>query len=285
MKEKWRVEGKKIVITGASRGIGRAIVEELALNGAELMFTSRNQKNADRTAEEIKKKHTKNINSAKLHAAVCDVKDYTSVQALMAEAIHKMGGIDVWINNAGVSEPFNKIIDQSPQEWYEPIEVNLKGSFHSCKAVIPFFLKQGHGKIINMAGSGANNEKRNTACLSGYACSKAAIRRLTDTLAEEYQGRNIEFMLLNPGMVRTEILGTAHPTPELAKRLDRFLTVQDIFAQHPSVAAKAALKLCSDWSNGKNGHYETVFSKWKARQLLLTYPFRKWRGTIDRTIY
>jgi len=99
------------------------------------------------------------------------------------------------------------------------------------------------------------------------------------------QKTGVEIMLLNPGLVRTEILGLRQPTEELQKRAKGFEIVRDIFAQSPTVAAEIAVKLASEWSNGKSGIYLSALSKWRAQQLLWSYPIRRWLGKIDKTEY
>ncbi|MCS7014163.1 MAG: SDR family oxidoreductase [Chloroherpetonaceae bacterium] len=273
-----RLEGKVAVITGSTKGIGKAIAQKFLEEGACVVVSSRSQTNLDAALQAL--------SSPNARGKVCDVSKYSDVEALLAFALKEFGKLDVWINNAGVAEPYRKIVDAPLEAWYEPIEINLKGTYHGCRAVLPYFLAQRRGKIINMAGAGSSEKKfDSTACISGYAASKAAIKRLTFSLAEEYQGLGIEIMLLNPGMVRTEILGTRNPTPEMQKRLERFLKVQDIFAQPPSVAAELAVKMASSWSDGKNGLFLSALDANRARQLLLTYPFRRAFGKIDRQEY
>jgi NAD(P)-dependent dehydrogenase (short-subunit alcohol dehydrogenase family) len=273
-----RLEGKVAVITGSTKGIGKAIAQKFLEEGAQVVISSRSQSNLQEAL--------KVLQSPNVRGKTCNVACYGEVEELLKFALEQFGKLDVWINNAGVAEPYRKIVDAPPEAWYEPIEVNLKGTYHGCRAALTYFLKQGHGKIINMAGAGSSEKKfDSTACISAYAATKAAIKRLTFSLAEEYKDTGIEIMLLNPGMVRTEILGTRHPTPEMQKRLERFRTIQDIFAQPPSVAAELATKMASQWSDGKTGLFLSALSPSRARVLLLTYPFRKWLGKIDREEY
>lgn len=270
-----RLEGKVAVITGSTKGIGKAIAQKFLQEGARVVISSRKQANLDAALA--------SLCSSNARGKTCDVSKYDEVEGLVEFALKEFGKLDVWINNAGVAEPYQKIVDAPLEAWYEPIEINLKGTYHGCRAALSRFLKQGRGKIINMAGAGSSEKKfDSTACVSGYAATKAAIKRLTFSLAEEYKDAGIEIMLLNPGMVRTEILGTRNPTPEMQKRLDRFLVIQDIFAQPPSVAAELATKMASDWSDGKTGLFLSALSPSRARLLLFTYPFRKWFGKINR---
>ncbi len=273
-----RLEGKVAVITGSTKGIGKAIAQKFLEEGAQVVISSRRQSNLQEAL--------KALQSPNVRGKACNVACYSEVEELLKFALEQFGKLDVWINNAGVAEPYRKIVDAPLEAWYEPIEVNLKGTYHGCRVALTYFLKQGHGKIINMAGAGSSEKKfDNTACISAYAATKAAIKRLTFSLAEEYKDTGIEIMLLNPGMVRTEILGMRHPTPEMQKRLERFRTIQDIFAQPPSVAAELATKMASQWSDGKTGLFLSALSPSRARVLLLTYPFRKWFGKINREEY
>ncbi len=239
------------------------------------MISSRSQENIARALSEF--------NSPNVAGKVCDVSRYSEVESLIDFAIERFGALDILVNNAGVAEPFARIINAPLEAWYAPIETNLKGTYHGCRAVLPYFLKRGKGKIINMAGAGTG--RFNTPYISGYGSSKAAIYRLTMSLSEEYKGTGVDIMLLNPGMVRTEILGLHAPSPELQKRLQTFEKVIDIFGQPPSVAAGLAVKLASTWSDGKTKVFLSALSRPRSQWLLLTYPFRKFFGKIDRTDY
>lgn len=267
--------GKIAIVTGSTRGIGKAIAKRFLDEGAKVVISSRHSAHIDKTLAEF--------DSPNAAGKACDVSDYRQVEALIEFAIERFGALDILVNNAGVAEPFERIINAPLEAWYAPIETNLKGTYHGCRAVLPYFLKRGKGKIINMAGAGAG--RFNTPFISGYGSSKAAIYRLTMSLSEEYAGTGVDIMLLNPGIVRTEILGLRSPSPELSKRMQAFEKVLDIFAQPPSVAATLAVKLASSWSDGKTKVFLSALSRPRSQWLLLSYPFRKFFGKIDRTAY
>ncbi len=270
-----RLDGKVAIITGSTKGIGKAIAKRFLEEGAKVVISSRSFSNVERVLSEF--------NSPNVAGKPCDVSQYSEVESLVQFAIERFGALDILVNNAGVAEPFARIVDAPLEAWYAPIETNLKGTYHGCRAVLPYFLKRGKGKIINMAGAGT--ERFNTPYISGYGSSKAAIYRLTMSLSEEYKDTGVDIMLLNPGMVRTDLLGLHTPSPELQKRLKLFEKVLDIFSQPPSVAAELAVKLASDWSDGKTQVFLSALSRPRSQWLLLTYPFRKFFGKIDRTNY
>jgi glucose 1-dehydrogenase len=272
-----RLKDKVAVVTGSTKGIGKAIAEKFCSEGATVVISSRSEAKVKEVESAFRQKNYT------VKGIACDVANEASVNALASETVKAFGKIDIWLNNAGVADPFARITEKPFEAWYAPIETNVKGTFFCCRAALGVMLPQGHGKIINMAGAGV--ESYNTPFISGYGSSKAAIWRFTKSIAEEYKDMGIDIVLLNPGLVRTEILSTQFTNPELMKRLKTFDTVRDIFGQPPSVAAELAVKLAGSWSDGKAGTYLNALNKWRSYKLLATYPFRKWRGTIDRTEY
>ncbi|NTV45080.1 MAG: SDR family oxidoreductase [Chlorobiales bacterium] len=269
-----KLQGKVVIITGSTKGIGKAIAKRFVDEGAKVVITSSSQRNVDNAVKEFPGQNA--------FGMACDVTNYDDVEKLISETVKRFGHLDVIINNAGVAEPFRRIVDAPLEDWYKPIDINIKGSYHCCRAALKYFLTQGKGKVINMAGAGTTT---NTPYFSGYGSSKAALYRMTMALSEEYKGTGIEVMLLNPGLVRTEILSVDRPTLDLQKRMETFSKVMDMFAQPPSVAAGLAVKLAGSWSDGKPGVYLNALSKTRARKLLITYPFKKMLNKIDRTVY
>lgn len=276
LKNMGKLENKVAIITGSTKGIGKTIAKRFLEEGAKVVITSSNQQNVDNAMSEFA--------SDKIFGLACNVVNYEEVEHLIEQTVAKFGALDIMINNAGVAEPFKRIVDADLDAWYKPIDVNIKGTYHGCRAALKYFLDQNRqGKIINLAGAGIL--KNNTPYFSAYGSSKAAIYRMTFALAEEYKNTGIDVMLMNPGLVRTEILSVHNPTPELQKRMDVFDKIQDIFSQSPMVAANLTVKMCSDWGNGKNGKFYDAFSSTKKRLLLFSYPFRKLFNKIDRTAY
>ncbi|HHE32677.1 MAG TPA: SDR family oxidoreductase, partial [Chlorobaculum parvum] len=165
------------------------------------------------------------------------------------------------------------------------IDINLKGTYHGSRAAARYFLSSCRpGKIINMAGSGTDKGS-NTPFISAYGSTKSAIARFTFAMAEEYRKTALSIMLLHPGLVRTEINHPAERTPELEKQLKTFNTILDIFAQSTELAARLDVKMAYSWSDGKTGQYLSALDGKRKKMMLLSYPFRKLTGRIDRKLY
>lgn len=270
-----RLQGKVAIITGSTKGIGRAIAHAFVREGARVVITSSSEANV-RAAEAA-------FPPGSVLGRVCDVTVPDEVESLIGAAVERFGGLDCFINNAGISEPFGSLLDTPTELWDRVIDTNIKGTRNGTRAAIAWFLQHNsRGKVINMAGSGTDKGS-NTPWISAYGSTKAAIARFTFAVAAEYRQAGISVMLLHPGLVRTAMVSTEEPTPELRRQLDTFNTILDIFAQPPSVAARLAVKMASSWSDGKSGIYLSALGSATKKRLLLTFPFRKLFNKIDRT--
>lgn len=272
-----RLDEKVAVITGSTKGIGKAIAHEFVRQGAKVVITSSSNGNVQAAVAEFP--------PGSAFGCVCDVVSAADMERLIDAATKRFGRIDCFINNAGISDPFMNIAESDPERWGRVIDTNLKGTYNGCRAAISYFLREDiPGKIINMAGSGTDSGS-NTPWMSAYGSTKAAIARFTYAVAAEYKHTGISVMLLHPGLVRTGMVSSDNPTPELSRQLATFSTILDIFAQSPSVAAKLAVQLASDWSDSKTGIYLSALRGRRKKWLLLTYPFRKMMNRIDRRTY
>ena len=271
------LDHKVAVITGSTRGIGKAIAREFVREGAKVVITSSSYANVRAAVSEFP--------SGTVHGCVCNVVSMADMEQLILEATGRFGKVDCFINNAGISDSFRSITESDPDEWGRVIDTNLKGTYNGSRAAISYFLRENRkGKVINMAGSGSDRGS-NTPWISAYGSTKAAIVRFTYAVAEEYRHTGISVMLLHPGLVRTGMVSADNPTIELSRQLATFNTILDIFAQPPSVAARLAVKLASRWSDSKTGIYLSALHGRRKKGLLLTYPFRKITNRIDRRTY
>lgn len=192
------LQGKTAVITGAGRGIGRAIALAYAAAGAAIVCSARSQNEIDETVELISAKGGRAI------AVAADVSDYEAVEALFTKASVEFGGVDIVVINAGASGERHTVEASDPAVWRKTIDVNLIGAFHTAHAAIPHLRRRGAGKMI-LVGSGLRG--RPNQGVSAYACSKAGLWVLTQTLALELNDAKISVNELIPGPVRTAITG------------------------------------------------------------------------------
>jgi 3-oxoacyl-[acyl-carrier protein] reductase len=189
------LKGKNVLITGATRGIGRGIAEIFAKNGANVAFTF---VSSDQKARELEKELGGNI---KIKGYKSDAADYEKSQNLVDEIIKDFGSIDVLINNAGITKD-NLLLRMSAEDWNKVIETNLTSVFNLTKAVIKPMMKQRDGVIINM--SSVVGVKGN-AGQANYAASKAGIIGFSKSIALELGSRNIRCNVVAPGFIETEM--------------------------------------------------------------------------------
>ena len=188
------LDGKTVLITGASRGIGEAAARAFAAAGARVMLLARS---ADRIAEiagEI------SAAGGTARARACDVARHVDMAAAVAEAGEVFGGVDVLIGNAGVIEPIAPLEEADPEDWGALIDINLKGVFHGMRAAMPVMRAQGGGTIITVSSGAAHNALEGW---SAYCASKAGAAMLTRSAHKEGRGWGLRAMGLSPGTVAT----------------------------------------------------------------------------------
>src|SRR5579859_1919989 len=186
---------KVVCITGASRGIGRAIAEAFAARSARMLLLARSDRLSE-SADLIR-------DEARVLALQCDVSERGQVNEAMATAIAKWGSVDVLINAAGVLGEAGVLWMTDPDTWIMPISVNLIGSYYTMRAALPHMISAHRGKVINFAGGGA---AYGYPRFSAYAASKAAIVRLTETVAIETAPYNVQVNAVTPGAIETDML-------------------------------------------------------------------------------
>ncbi|MCO7125245.1 SDR family oxidoreductase [Sporolactobacillus shoreicorticis] len=185
--------GKAAVITGAGRGIGRAIALAYAQNGASVVCAARTQKDIDEVVREIQ------TDGGTALAIQTDVTDLNAVTQLFRKAAEHFGSVDILVINAGINKDRNLVEESEPQNWFETVNVNLIGAYNCAYSAIPY-MKQRGGKIITI-GSGVGHKGRQGS--SAYACSKAGLWMLTRVLAQELSKFKISVNELIPGPVNT----------------------------------------------------------------------------------
>ena len=194
--KKQELNGKVALVTGASRGIGRAVAVELAARGAMVLV---NYNGSREKAEETVKLIRENGGSAE--AVCCNVSDYGACAVMVEEAVKNYGHVDILVNNAGITRD-NLLMRMSEEEYDAVLDTNLKGAFNTIRHLSRQFLKQRSGKIINITSvSGVMGN----AGQANYSASKAGIIGLTKSVARELASRGICVNAVAPGFVDTEM--------------------------------------------------------------------------------
>lgn len=230
------LKGKTAIVTGASRGIGKAIAEQLALNGANIVLNYRTNVNAvEEVLNSLKQKGVKAV------AVQADVSKADEAQKLIQSAIDNFGRIDILVNNAGIIKD-NLLMRMSEEDFDTVIDVDLKGVFNCIKSVSKIMLKQRYGKIINISsvvGLAGNAGQVN------YAAAKAGVIGITKSVAKELGSRSITVNAIAPGFINTEM------TDVLSDKVKQE-SINNIPLKHfgkPSDVAMAVVFLASDMAN------------------------------------
>ena len=205
-----KLEGRIALVTGGARGIGKAICERLAAEGASLAIVDILQEVADETAAEFKEK---GINAVAFAANVAKPEDANNT---IKAVVDEFGKIDILVNNAGITRD-TLIMRMSEEDWDMVIDVNLKGTFNFIKAAMRPMMKNKYGKIINIASVVG---RMGNAGQANYSASKAGVIGLTKTAAKELASRNVNVNAVAPGYIQTDM---TKALPEQAK--DAFMTV------------------------------------------------------------
>lgn len=190
------LNGKTAIVTGASRGIGRAIAKTLAQNGATVIL---NYNSSPEAAEAVTEEITAAGGTAE--AFRCNVADSEESEAFVKKVLEKYGRVDILVNNAGITRD-NLVVRMTEEEFDAVLDTNLKGTFHMIKHLTKAFMKQRSGKIINISSvSGILGN----AGQANYAASKAGLIGLTKSVARELASRNICVNAVAPGFIRTDM--------------------------------------------------------------------------------
>lgn len=190
------LDGKVIIVTGASRGIGAAAAAALSRAGATVVLTARPSEGLEQTAMAIARA------GGAVFSCGCDVSDYKQFAGVLDQAIDRYGRIDALINNAGVIEPIASIADSDPAAWARNVTINLTGAYHAIRAVLPGMLEAGGGTIVNVSSGAA---VRPLEGWSAYCSGKAGLHMLTRSIALETAGRGIRVFGFQPGTTDTDM--------------------------------------------------------------------------------
>jgi len=190
--------GKTAVVTGGTKGIGRAIAESLVRAGVNVSISARNEDEIERAVDELNA-----LKGGRAVGFVCDVRDYAQVKSFVKGTVEQLGGVDVLVNNAGVGI-FAPVESLSVEDFRAIIETNLCGVFYCCHEAIPLMKQRGGGYIINISSlAGTNAHPR----LAAYNASKFGLNGFSEALMQEVRHDNIKVSYIMPGSVNTEFGG------------------------------------------------------------------------------
>lgn len=198
--------GKVVVITGSTRGIGRAIASACAERGARLVVSSRDPDSVDRAVGELDSGGTDVV------GLPADVSRAEDLQALFDLALERFGRVDAWVNNAGLSCGYRPLDEIGPEELDRIARVNVAGVMLGCRTVLPYFRENG-GVLVNVAGRGYKGEA--TPFTAAYAATKAAVMSLTKSIAAENKDVPVSIHAFVPGMVATDFFRDQKVSPRL----------------------------------------------------------------------
>ncbi len=262
--------GRTCIVTGATRGLGRAIAIRFWEEGASLLLAGRNEAALQdlKDAMELPR-----YDGQRLAVAQCDLSLRGAAPTLMSRVAQEFDSVTALVNNAAILGPIGPLWENDWESWEETIRVNLLAPAALCALVIPWMRKQGYGKIVNLSGGGATSPR---PCFSAYAAAKAGLARLTEVLAHETQKMNIDVNCIAPGVMRTGMLETilaAGPErvggEEYKKARQSPEKPQETFRR----AVDLALFLTSAESDGISGRLiSAVWDSWQAlprRQAIL----------------
>ncbi|HVF67556.1 MAG TPA: SDR family oxidoreductase [Pyrinomonadaceae bacterium] len=190
-------KGKAAVVTGGTKGIGRAIAEALAREGLNVCVGARSLDEVRQTVRELEGL------GVSATGAACDVRASDECEALISHAVEELGGVDVLVNNAGIGL-FKSVEETTPEEFRAVLETNLFGVFYCTRAAIPEMKRRGGGYVVNVSSlAGANPHPR----MATYNASKFALNGFTEALMQEVRHDQIKVSYVMPGSVNTEFGG------------------------------------------------------------------------------
>jgi len=270
------LDGKKIIITGGSMGIGFAVAKECATEGADLILISRHKKDLEKALIAI----GNNENKHSFYSL--DVGEPDRVEELAGIVEKNIGVIDGLVNCAGIYGPIGKSYQINPAEFTNAVKINLLGTFYMFRYFIPLLMKAKKGKIVNYSGGGASGPFPN---YTAYATSKTAVVKLTENIAVELKNNGVDVNVVAPGFVATRLhqktikAGTKAGEDFLKKTAEQI----EKGGVSPKIAAELTVFLLSPASDGITGKFISApWDPWKDENFIAKLKSDKNLATLRR---
>ena len=232
------LKNKNALITGAGKGIGKAIAIALAKEGVNVILLARTQSDLDEVAQNIK------TYGVQVQTFIADVSDINSVNTAVEKALSQFKTIDILINNAGIAA-FGKFLELEPKAWENIIQVNLMGTFYVIRAVLPNMIERQTGDIINISSTAGLN---GNALTSAYSASKFAVLGLTDSLMQEVRKHNIRVTALTPSTVATNMAKELKLTDGNPDKVMQAEDIAELIIAQLKLNRRVFIKNASIWS-------------------------------------
>jgi NAD(P)-dependent dehydrogenase (short-subunit alcohol dehydrogenase family) len=259
-----RLAGRFAIITGASQGLGEEIAKRFVAEGASVYLCARGEAALRAVAQQLSASAQ---NGQTVLAQATDIAKRADIDQLVAQALDAFKRIDILVNNAAVYGPIGPTHEIDWDSWVDAININLVGLAYLCRAVTPIMIHQKSGKIINISGGGATNPMPR---MTSYAASKAAVVRLTESLALDLKPHGIDVNSIAPGALDTRLLNQvldAGPGMAGAELHQRMRKIKERGGTPLSIGASLAVYLASDESNGITGRLiAAAWDRWEALQ-------------------
>lgn len=246
-----RLEGLAAIVTGAGRGIGKAIALAYAREGARLALAARSVDELEETADEARRL------GAEALVVPTDVADRAQVDRMAARALEHYGAIDVLVNNAGHAGPLGMLHEANPDRWVNTIQVNLFGTYYCSRAVLPAMIDQDRGRIVNICAGGGISPY---PLFSAYVAGKVGIMKIAEVMALELAGSNIRVNCVCPGGVATRMLEGNRDDADAAGLTELRDYISGVLAgkgDSPDLTAELTVFLASDDSETLTGRVFT----------------------------
>ncbi|MFV8371314.1 3-ketoacyl-ACP reductase [Flavobacterium sp. LB2P6] len=232
------LKNKNALITGAGKGIGKAIALALAKEGVNVILVARTQEEIDSVAAKARSLRVKAL------AITADVADINSVNAAVTKALAEFGTIDILINNAGIAA-FGKFLELEPTDWERIIQVNLMGTYYVTRAVLPNMIERQIGDIINISSTAGLS---GNALTSAYSASKFAVLGLTESLMQEVRKHNIRVTAVTPSTVATEMAKDLKLTDGNPEKVMQAEDMAELIIAQLKLNRRVFIKNSSIWS-------------------------------------